>query len=103
MYGKYGNQSLNIDFEGDLATLECGRAHAAEPYTVENAAGHITIRVQNEAGPFSLVLQPDGTLAGAGSINVSGKVLTGHNGDQMTYAPVSGQCAIGSLAASKNQ
>jgi hypothetical protein len=102
MYGTYGNQGLKIDFEGDLATLECGRARAAEPYTVENAAGHITIHVQNEGAPFSLTFQPDGTLAGTGGIDVSGKVLTGHNGNQMTYAPVSGRCALGSLAASKN-
>lgn len=103
MYGKYGNQGLNIDFEGDLATLECGRAHAAEPYTVENAGGHITVRVQNESSPFSLVLQPDGTLAGTGSIDVSGKVLAGHNGDQMVYAPVSGRCAVGILTAKTGQ
>lgn len=100
MYGSYGNQSgLNIDFEGDLATIECGRAHAAERYVVENAAGRITIHVQNEAGPFSLALQPDGTLTGAGSIDVSGKVLTGTHGDQMTYVPVSGSCTLGMLAA----
>ena len=36
MYGRYESKgALNIDFEGDLATLECGRARAAEPYTVE--------------------------------------------------------------------
>jgi len=103
MYGKYGNQGLNIDFEGDLATLECGRARAAEPYTVEDAAGRITIHVQNESGPFSLTLQPDGRLAGTGSIDVKGKVLTGHNGNEMIYAPVSGRCALGTLAVRTGQ
>ena len=99
LYGSYGSQGgLNIDFEGDLATLECGRAHAAERYVVENAAGRITIHVQNEAGAFSLALQPDGTLAGGGSVDVAGKILTGTRGDQMTYAPVTGRCALGTLA-----
>ena len=100
MYGTYGSQSgLTIGFEGDLATIECGRAHAAEPYVVENAAGHITIQVRNEAGAFSLALQPDGTLVGTGNIEVAGKILTGTRGDQMTYAPVSGRCALGTLSA----
>ena len=100
MFGKYASKDgLNIDFEGDLATLECGRAHSAEPYLVENNAGHITIQVKNAAGPFSLTLQPDGTLSGAGSIDVAGRILTGTNGDQMTYATVSGHCAVETLTA----
>jgi len=103
MYGRYESKgSLNIDFKGDLATLECGRARAAEPYMVENAGGRITIQVKNEAGPFSLALQPDGTLNGSGTVDVAGKVLTGTQGDHMTYAPVSGRCTLGTLTASKN-
>ena len=100
MYGRYeSNGGLNVDFKGDLATLECGRARVAEPYTVENAAGHITVHVQNETGPVSLALQPDGTLSGSGTVDVAGKVMTGTRGDQMTYAPVSGRCAVGTITA----
>jgi hypothetical protein len=100
MFGRYESRGgLNIDFEGDLATLECGRARDAEPYVVENAAGHITINVKNGAGPFSLALQPDGTLSGSGNVEVNGKVLTGTQGDHVTYAPLSGRCALGTLAA----
>lgn len=100
MFGKYESKNgLNIDFEGDLATLECGRARSAESYLVENSGGHITIEVKNAAGPFSLVLQPDGTLIGSGSVDVAGRILTGTHGDQMTYAPVSGRCAVGTLTA----
>ena len=103
MFGRYQSPGgLSIDFEGDLATLECGRAHDAEPYVVENAAGHITINVKNGAGPFSLTFQPDGTLSGSGNVDVAGKVLTGTQGDHMNYAPVSGRCALGTLTASKN-
>lgn len=104
LFGRYEMQGgLNIDFEGDLATLECGRAHAAEPYIVENAAGHITVQVKNEAGPFSLVLQPNGTLTGSGSVDVAGKILTGTQGDHVTYAPVSGRCTVGTLTAKAQQ
>lgn len=100
MFGRYEMQSgLNIDFEGDLATLECGRARSAHPYMVENAAGRITIQVKNESDPFSLKLQPDGTLIGSGNVNVAGKILTGTRGDQMTYAPVNARCALGTLTA----
>jgi hypothetical protein len=103
MYGKYGSQGMNIDFAGDLATLECGRARAAETYTVENSGGHITIHVQNQAGPFSLTMQPDGTLVGSGNVDVAGKVLTGHNGNQMIYQAVNGRCALGMLTAKAAQ
>jgi hypothetical protein len=100
MFGRYESKGgLNIDFEGDLATLECGRARAAEPYLVENAAGRITIQVRNQAGPFSLALQPDGTLSGSGNVDVAGKVMTGTQGDHLTYTPVNGRCALGTLTA----
>ena len=100
MFGRYESPQggLNIDFAGDLATLECGRARAAEPYAVENAGGRITIRVKNESATFPLALQPDGTLSGSGNVDVSGKVMTGTQGDHMTYAPVSGRCTVGTLA-----
>lgn len=105
MYGTYGSQGagLSIDFEGDLATVECQRARTAEPYVVENAAGRITVHVQNAAAPFSLTLQPDGTLIGTGNVEVAGKVLTGHQGNEMIYAPVSGRCALGTLTAKAGQ
>ena len=104
MYGRYESKGgVNIDFEGDLATLECGRAHDAAPYSVENAAGRITIHVKNEAGPLSLSLQPDGTLSGSGNVDVAGKVLTGTQGDHMTYAHVSGRCNLGILTAKTGQ
>lgn len=104
MYGRYESQGgLNIDSAGDLAALECGRARAAEPYGVENAGGHITIRVKNDAGPFPLAFQPDGTLSGSGNVEVAGNVMTGTRGDQMTYAPVSGRCALGTLTARTGQ
>jgi hypothetical protein len=104
MFGRYESKGgLNIDFEGDLATLECGRARSAEPYLVENNPGRIAIQVKNTAGAFTLVLQPDGTLSGSSSVDVAGKILTGTNGDQMTYAPVSGRCTLGTLAAKATQ
>ncbi len=104
MVGRYESKGgLNIDFESDLATLECGRARSAEPYVVENNPGRIAIQVKNAAGPFTLVLQPDGTLSGSGSIDVAGRILTGTNRDQMTYVPVSGRCTLGTLAAKATQ
>ncbi|HUI83013.1 MAG TPA: DUF6602 domain-containing protein [Candidatus Binatia bacterium] len=100
LFGRYESKNgLNIDFEGDLATLECGRARSAESYLVENSSGHITIQVKNEAGAFSLTLQPDGTLTGSGSVDVGGKILAGTHGDQMTYVPANGRCAVGTLTA----
>jgi hypothetical protein len=92
-----GQDGLRIEFREDSATVECGEAHVADAYVVQENAGQISVRIQNGGTPFALSLQPNGTLVGSGTIDVAGRVVTGSRGDAITYAPRNARCAIGTL------
>lgn len=95
----YASQTgLSIEFREDPATVECGEAHVAEPYVVQDANGQVSIRIQHGAAPFALSLQPNGTLVGSGTIDVAGRIVTGSTGNALTYAPRNARCVVGTLA-----
>ena len=83
--------------------MECGEAHVADAYVVQENAGQISVRIQNGGTPFALSLQPNGTLAGSGTIDVAGRVVTGSSGDAITYASRNARCAIGTLTPKVSQ
>ena len=94
MVGKYTSSSgLILDFGGDKVTLDCGPAHVKQPYTVENAPNQFLIHVNNSGGPFTLAVAPDNSLRGSGATTVNGRLVSGMNGDNVTYKPSSQQCA----------
>ena len=86
---------LQFNFDENSVILDCGQAHARQPYTVENASGEARIHVQNTGGPFTLALVPNNTLRGSGSTTVNGRLVTGMQGDNVTYAPRNESCEIG--------
>ncbi len=94
-----GASGLKIEFRDDSATVECGEAHVSEAYLVMDAGGDITVKIQNGATPFALSLQPNGTLAGSGTTNVAGRVVTGSRGDEILYASKNARCEVGTLKA----
>ena len=59
---------LKIEFRHDSATLECGAALSSEGYGVV-PEGQLVVKFRHSAGPLSLVLQPNGTLNGTGSVD----------------------------------
>jgi hypothetical protein len=98
MVGKYSSSTgLILDFGGDQVTLDCGPAHVKQPYTVENTPTQLLVHVQNSGGPFTLAVAPDNSLRGAGATTVNGRLVTGMNGDNVTYRPSSQQCGIATL------
>ncbi len=97
MTGKYGGGNLLLDFSGNSLVLDCGQAHVRQPYTVENTSNALLIHVQNSVGPFTLALQPDNSLRGTGSTTVNGRLVTGMNGDNVTMAPHSETCEVGTF------
>jgi hypothetical protein len=64
---------LKIEFRDDSATLECGEARNSEGYAVVPENGQLIVKFQNNTGPLSLVLQPNGTLSGPATIDVAGR------------------------------
>ena len=67
------------------------------PYTVENATSALIVHVQNSGGPFDLIVSSDKMLRGAGSTTVNGKLVSGMNGDDITFTPRSESCAVASF------
>jgi hypothetical protein len=88
---------LKIEFEPTQATLDCGDAHTTQPYSVKNSAERLQITIQNGTTPVALTLRPDGALAGSGTVQVSGRVVTGTNDTGATFTPRTTQCTVGVL------
>lgn len=97
--GTYAAQGgLNIDFRDDSATLECKEADNSEGYAVVPEGGRLVVKFDNTTGPFSLVLQPNESLAGQGSIDVAGRrIIQGKGNDPNSYVPMNARCAVGTL------
>jgi hypothetical protein len=102
MTGSYSSAGgLKMEFHPTAALLDCGEAHVLRPYTVANTADRLTVTVKNGASPFALTLQPDGTLAGAGTVEVAGRVVTGVGANGATFAPRTARCGIDSLSPAR--
>jgi len=98
--GEYaGPSGLKITFEIDDAILDCGEAHVARPYAVQARSDQILVSINNGAAPLFLRLQPDGSLAGEGTVDVAGRVVTGITNAGVTFAPKDARCAVGILAS----
>jgi hypothetical protein len=97
MTGKYSGGKLLLDFSGNSLVLDCGQAHVRQPYTVENTPNALLIHVKNSGSPFTLALEPDNSLRGAGSSAVNGRLVTGMNGENVAFAPHSETCDVGTF------
>lgn len=92
---------LRIVFRGDSATLQCGRSLKSEGYAVVPRDGTLVVKFDNNTGPFSLVMQPNGTLTGGGTVVVAGRTLYRTAAGQDAYAPLNSRCVVGTLAAGR--
>ena len=98
MSGHYVSQGgLAFEFADDAVTLDCGDAHVKQLYIVENAPSQILVNVKNGASPFTLTLQPNGSLTASGSAAVAGRVVSGATQNAITYAPKNASCALGAI------
>ena len=99
LIGKYSSSSgLLLDFGGDAVTLDCGQAHVKAPYKVENAPAQFLVNVHNAGGPFTLAVAADNTLRGAGATAVNGRLVSGMQGENVTFIPHSENCDVGTFA-----
>jgi hypothetical protein len=58
-----------------------------------------TVKLENGATPLTLVLQPNGTLAGSGMVDVAGRRLVPTSeGDVHKFVPQNARCPVGTLA-----
>lgn len=92
---------LKIEFRDDSATLECGESFSSEGYEVVRSGIQFIVKFQNTSVPFSLVLQPNGSLTGSGNIDVMGHRAIQAASGGMDYLPRNARCALGTLEASQ--
>jgi hypothetical protein len=52
------------------------------------------VHVKNSGGPFDLVVSSDNTLRGSGSTTINGRLVTGMDGDNVTFAPHAETCQL---------
>jgi hypothetical protein len=99
MAGTYSSGSLKLDFHPVAVVLDCGQAHVARPYSVNTAPEGVLVTVMNGSAPFTLLVRPDGTLAGSGSAEIAGRLLTGQTQNGFSYQPHKETCSLGTLTA----
>jgi hypothetical protein len=93
-----GAGGFKAEFRDDSVTLECGEAHSADVYSVFYDGNRFEVKVQNGAVPFSLALQPNGTLVGSGTVDVAGRrIVATSSGDPHSFVRVNARCMLGTL------
>jgi hypothetical protein len=92
--GKYSDGRLLLDFTTTSVILDCDHAHIRSTYTVENAPSTFIVHIDNPAGPIALAVQPDNSLRGSGSTTINGRLVTGMQGDQVTFTPTRASCEL---------
>lgn len=101
MGGTYADPGgFKVEFRAAAAILDCGDAHVKKPYDVQNLADRVVVTVRNDNAPVTLTLRPDGTLAGAGTVDVTGRLVTGMtDAGVATFAPHQERCTLSTLRA----
>ncbi|WP_188757786.1 hypothetical protein [Edaphobacter acidisoli] len=98
MNGLYSDGRMRLQFSPAAAILDCGEAHVRLEYTVENTPDRFLVHVANSSGgPFTLAVEPDNSLRGSGQTTVNGRLISGMEGENVTYRPHSETCEVGTL------
>jgi hypothetical protein len=98
MTGQFtGSGGLTLFFDAGNTVLDCGPAHVRSAYTVRNTPAALLVDIENPGGPFTLTVAPDNSLRGTGSTTVNGRLVSGTQGDSVTFVPRSNTCPVGSL------
>lgn len=98
MNGLYSDGRMRLQFTPTAVVLDCGQSHVLVPYTVENTPERFLVHVaNNEGGPFTVAIEPDNSLRGSGSTTVNGRLISGMQGQNVTFRPHSETCTVGTL------
>ena len=104
MNGRYASSTgLTLDFHPESVTLGCGEAEQALQYSVQHIGNKTMLVVKDNAKPVSFQLMPDGSIAGEGTVQVNGRMITGTTEDinnPYTFAQRAARCEVGRLVTS---
>jgi hypothetical protein len=106
VHGKYtGEDGFDIEFYPENVLIGCRDAIIARNYSVSMSGNRVLVNIQHGATPIMLELQPDGTLAGSGQVQVSSRRVVAvkqriegtRNVQEPVFEPVTDTCALGVL------
>jgi hypothetical protein len=89
---------LTAQFADADVIFDCGQAHVRDKYTLEQSGPRILVHVQHPGSPFTVLVQPDGSLSGPASVTVAGRLVSGMDGNRITYTPRTETCSLGILS-----
>ncbi|HEY3838314.1 MAG TPA: hypothetical protein VGL72_17165 [Bryobacteraceae bacterium] len=99
--GRYaGEGGFSLTFHRESVTLGCGEAEQALDYSVRHSGNNTLLVIKDTPNPISLQLLPDGSIAGEGTVQVNGRVITGTRqdmNDPFVFAPRVASCPVGRL------
>ncbi|HET9400648.1 MAG TPA: hypothetical protein VFO34_06830, partial [Candidatus Acidoferrales bacterium] len=97
-----GPAGLRLEFKSSAVIVDCQQAHVAVPYQLSAAAAGVNVTVKDASAPLALLLQPDNSLTGSGSITVKGRLLSGFDANNNpVFTPASATCALGAFTLAK--
>lgn len=112
MNGRYaGPTGFEVEFHPESAVIGCRQATVARDYSVTASGGRVLVNIQNGGTPLALELRPDGALAGAGQVQVNGRILVGTNRrventlvtHDPVFQPVTDTCTLGVLTSAQSE
>jgi len=95
---------FSAEFYPESVVLGCGPdAARAYPYTVHVEGNRAVVAVEAPDRPLKLALNADGSLdpGSTAAYQVHGRVITGENGDNFTFAPLERSCDLAMLTPAK--
>jgi hypothetical protein len=102
MLGEYAvPNGAEIDFhDAAAAIVACGAIAAEYPYTIDVSGSQAVVKLMKSgAPPISLTLGPGHTLTGSGTLQVTGRVVTGEDQNgEMAFASRTASCALGTFS-----
>lgn len=97
-YSGSGNGSLG--FTLSAAYIGCGKlAQDSHSYTFHRTGSGVQVVVNSVPSNITLVLRPDGSLVGPGTVQVDGRVITGYSSSTTTLVHQDGSEAWGCAGA----
>lgn len=98
MAGLYSSRGgLKAQFSDSAVILDCGEAHVLDKYSVERTGNGILVHIQNSASPFTVTVEPDGSLAGPASVTAAGRLVSGMSGINVSFTPHTESCSLGTF------
>lgn len=97
--GTYAVGPLGFEFHEESVAVGCGQTLDARDYSVNQTGAALVVRIDNHPQPLiTLLMQPNGTLTGSGTVQISGHSFNAAGGQGQPYTAAStARCTLGNL------